>query len=73
MIDFISNLFGGKNACGTITTGGTESILLAMLCYREIARELGIWNPEILTDESIHPAFDKAAYYFNIKLKKIKL
>ena len=42
MIDFISKLFGGKNSCGTITTGGTESILLSILCYRELARDLGI-------------------------------
>ena len=69
------NLFGGKNeSCGSITTGGTESIFISMLCYREVAKEkYGIKCPEILTDESIHPAFDKAAYYLGMKVKKLKL
>ena len=38
---------GDKEACGILTSGGTESILLAMLTYREIARERGIIYPEM--------------------------
>jgi glutamate/tyrosine decarboxylase-like PLP-dependent enzyme len=29
---------GDKDSCGIITAGGTESILLAMLAYREKAK-----------------------------------
>lgn len=53
---------------GTVTSGGTESILLAMKAYRDHARERrGITQPEIVTPETAHTAFDKAAEYFGIR------
>ncbi|HVZ36007.1 MAG TPA: aminotransferase class V-fold PLP-dependent enzyme, partial [Polyangiaceae bacterium] len=53
---------------GTVTSGGTESILLAMKAYRDRARvELGIHEPEIVTPDTAHAAFDKAAEYFGIR------
>jgi glutamate/tyrosine decarboxylase-like PLP-dependent enzyme len=58
--------------CGTVTSGGTESIMLAMRTYRDWARdERGIKNPEVVAPATAHVAFDKAAQYFNIHLKKI--
>ena len=58
--------------CGTVTSGGTESIMLAMRTYRDWARDKrGIRNPEIVAPVTAHAAFDKAAQYFNIRLKKI--
>ncbi|KAL9979255.1 hypothetical protein ACROYT_G016892 [Oculina patagonica] len=69
VVQMCVNMFrGGKDACGTMTTGGTESILMACKAYREWARERGITKPEIVAPISIHAAFDKAAHYFNIKL-----
>ncbi|XP_058971919.2 sphingosine-1-phosphate lyase 1 [Pocillopora verrucosa] len=59
---------GGKDACGTMTSGGTESILMACKAYRDWASDRGITHPEIVAPISIHAAFDKAAHYFNIKL-----
>ncbi|PFX17489.1 Sphingosine-1-phosphate lyase 1 [Stylophora pistillata] len=59
---------GGKDACGTMTSGGTESILMACKAYRDWAHDRGITHPEIVVPISIHAAFDKAAHYFNIKL-----
>jgi len=57
--------------CGTINSGGTESILLAMKTYRDRAREEnGIRQPEMIAPSSAHTAFDKAAQYFGIKLKR---
>ncbi|MBF0452463.1 MAG: aminotransferase class V-fold PLP-dependent enzyme [Candidatus Magnetomorum sp.] len=54
--------------CGTVTSGGTESILLAMKTYRDRARiEKGITQPEMIVPITAHAAFDKAAQYFNIK------
>lgn len=42
------NIFNGdENVCGALTSGGTESILLAMLAYRNLARERGIKIPEM--------------------------
>ncbi len=55
--------------CGTVTSGGSESILLAMKTYRDRARERkGITRPQIVAPETAHPAFDKAAQYFGIKI-----
>jgi glutamate/tyrosine decarboxylase-like PLP-dependent enzyme len=58
--------------CGTITSGGTESILLAMKSYRDWARATkGITKPEMILPVTAHAAFDKAAEYFHIKTVKI--
>lgn len=58
--------------CGTVSSGGTESILLAMKAYRDWGRERkGISRPEIVAPVTAHAAFDKAAQYFGIRLIKI--
>ena len=57
---------------GTVTSGGTESILLAMKTYRDWARdEKGIPNPEMIVPTTAHAAFDKASQYFDIKMNRI--
>ncbi len=57
-----------QEICGTVTSGGTESILLAMKTYRDWARDRrGIKRPEMVLPTSAHVAFDKAAHYFQIK------
>jgi len=68
-------MLGGEHATcqvsGTVTSGGTESILLAMKTYRDRARaERGITKPEIVAPVTAHVAFDKAAHYFEMKLVK---
>ncbi len=58
----------GQDIHGTVSSGGTESILLAMKAYRDWAREKkGITKPEMIIPVSAHAAFDKACQYFNIK------
>uniref|UniRef100_A0A669DQQ2 sphinganine-1-phosphate aldolase n=1 Tax=Oreochromis niloticus TaxID=8128 RepID=A0A669DQQ2_ORENI len=64
---------GGPNSCGTVTSGGTESILMACKAYRDMAYERGVKHPEILAPVSVHAAFDKAAHYFGMKLVHIPL
>jgi len=55
--------------CGTVNSGGTESILLAMKTYRDLAyKEKNIRKPEIIIPESAHAAFDKAGEYFKIRV-----
>ena len=55
--------------CGTLTSGGTESILMAMKVYRDWGRaEKGIAAPEIIMPHTAHPAFDKSGDYFGIKM-----
>ena len=59
---------GDQDICGTLSSGGTESILLAMKTYRDWAREKkGITKPEMIVPVTAHAAFDKASQYFNIK------
>ncbi len=61
-----------RPACGTVTSGGTESILLAMRTYRDQARVArGITDPEIVAPVTAHAAFDKASRYFGIRLVKV--
>ena len=55
--------------CGTMTSGGSESIMMAMLVYRDWAKaEKKIDFPEIIMPHTAHPAFDKAGKYFGIKM-----
>lgn len=63
---------GAEQVCGTVTSGGTESILLAMKTYRDRARlEQGIRRPNMVLPVSAHAAFDKAAGYFGIEQRRI--
>ncbi|XP_076630200.1 sphingosine-1-phosphate lyase isoform X2 [Colletes latitarsis] len=63
---------GDEDSCGTMTTGGTESILLACKTYRDYARHMkGIKNPEMVIPVTAHSAFDKAAQYLKIKVRLV--
>ncbi len=58
--------------CGNVTSGGTESILMAVKTYRDWARATkGIRDPEMVLPESAHPAFDKAAHYFGVRAVRV--
>ncbi|XP_033252594.1 sphingosine-1-phosphate lyase-like isoform X3 [Drosophila miranda] len=67
------NLFHGSNdSCGTMTTGGTDSIVMAMKAYRDYAREYkGITRPNIVVPRTAHAAFDKVGQYFNIHVRSV--
>lgn len=65
IIRMVCNLYNGDDkSCGLLSSGGTESILLAILAYREIAKERGVTKPNIVMSNSAHAAFDKAAFYW---------
>jgi sphinganine-1-phosphate aldolase len=59
-------LHGGKDAAGFMTSGGTESILLAVKAARQRGRERGIAAPEMILPTTAHAAFEKAAYCFGV-------
>lgn len=64
-------LLGGDAAvAGNMTSGGTESILLAVKTARDWARteRPHIQRPEIVACQSVHPAFHKAAHYFGLRV-----
>ncbi len=64
-------LNGPPSAAGFLTSGGTESILCAVLAARERAKsERGVTTPEMVLPESAHAAFHKAAHIFNIVVHK---
>ena len=68
----INMLHGSDTAVGVMSSGGTESILLAMFTYRQRAKKLHphILQPEVVAPVTIHPAFDKAAVLFGLRLRK---
>ncbi|MGZ3687118.1 MAG: pyridoxal phosphate-dependent decarboxylase family protein [Bdellovibrionota bacterium] len=75
IVAMTASMLGGTPAadiCGTVTSGGTESILLAMKTYRDHARaRRGIRKPELVIPVTAHAAFEKAAQYFNLRLRRI--
>lgn len=68
-------LNGDANVAGTITSGGTESVLMAVKTYRDRARKLcpHITRPNMIAPITIHPAFEKAAHYFGVDVVHIGL
>ena len=62
---------GGDGACGATTSGGTESILMAMKAYRETGYARGVKYPEIVLTSSSHSAFMKAASYFGMRTVRL--
>ncbi|XP_065344894.1 sphingosine-1-phosphate lyase [Cloeon dipterum] len=71
VVRMVCNLFhGGKDSCGSMTSGGTESILMAMKAYRDFALDMkNISEPEAVLPMTAHPAFNKASQYFGIRLR----
>ena len=65
----LSLMHGGTAARGAMTTGGTESIFLAVKAARDqaLARRPISGLPEIVLARSAHPAFDKAAHFMGLK------
>lgn len=73
IVSMTAHLLGADHASdpivGAVTSGGTESILLAMRAYRDRGRaERGLKRPRVIAPVSAHAAFDKAADYFGIEL-----
>ncbi|VDM28145.1 unnamed protein product [Toxocara canis] len=64
-------LHGGTSSCGTVTSGGTESIILACLAYRNRAYERGIRRPEMIVPVTAHSAFDKASQLLHIRIHHV--
>ncbi|HEX6418534.1 MAG TPA: aspartate aminotransferase family protein, partial [Acidimicrobiales bacterium] len=59
----------GTEPAGLVTTGGTGSILHAVLAYREQAAARGVTRPNLVKPETGHPAFDKACHLFGVECR----
>jgi glutamate/tyrosine decarboxylase-like PLP-dependent enzyme len=67
-------LHGGHETCGVVTSGGTESCLLAVKTYRDLARATrGVRQPEMIVPTTAHVAWFKASEYFGVKLRRLPL
>lgn len=75
LVRWICTLFkGDQQSCGVMTSGGTESILLACKAYRDYGlAKKNIKYSEIVAPITIHAAFGKAAQLFGMKIKYISI
>lgn len=72
LIAMAADLLGAPANAGALTSGGTESIFLAVQTARDHARaERGIAEPVLVTPETAHPAFAKAAHYLDIEQRRV--
>jgi len=67
-------LNGTEEVCGVVTSGGTESCLLAVKTYRDMAKQKRrVRKPEMIIAETAHVAWYKASEYFGVKIRQVPL
>jgi len=75
VLDFVKKLLNAPaDARATVTTGGSESVFLAVRAARERARQTrpGIGRPEILLPQTAYPVFNKAAHALGIDVVQLR-
>ena len=61
-----------SDSAGFMTSGGTESILMAVKAARDrLLKERAITQPNIVLPTSAHAAFDKACAYFGVESRRV--
>ncbi len=75
IIGAVAELFHGPpETCGVVTSGGTESCLLAVKTYRDLARaQRRVKKPEMVLPVTAHVAWLKAAEYFGVRARMLPL
>ncbi len=74
VLKFTAELFHvDDEACGVMTSCGTESCMLAVKTYRDLGRSKGIKKPEMIIPETAHVAWDKGSEYFGVKTRRAPL
>jgi glutamate/tyrosine decarboxylase-like PLP-dependent enzyme len=74
VVSMTAGLLGGDaKTVGNMTSGGTESILMAVKTARDWARvhKPAISTPEMILPQTAHPAFEKAAQYFSVRSVRV--
>ncbi|HVU60499.1 MAG TPA: aspartate aminotransferase family protein [Mycobacteriales bacterium] len=69
--DMVADLLHGTPGAGGLTSGGTESILVAVYVARERARERGNNQPVLVTGLTAHPAFAKACHLLGVEQTRV--
>ncbi|HEX7405466.1 MAG TPA: aspartate aminotransferase family protein [Candidatus Nanopelagicaceae bacterium] len=73
-LDMLHGSDVGSEACGVITSGGSESLITALYTYREqAARERGITKPNVVIPKTAHVALDKGAHWLGIEMRHAPL
>ncbi len=70
VIKMMGDLLGDPDACGYITTGGTESNIQALRTARNLADRA---HPNVVVPASAHFSFDKIADLLGIEVRKAAL
>lgn len=70
VIKMMGNMLGNRNACGYITTGGTESNIQALRSARNMSKKE---HPNMIVPLSAHFSFDKIADVLGIEIRKASL
>lgn len=76
VVDALAHLLhrrdGGREAAGFMTSGGSESILLAVKAARDQARaERGVTRPNVVLATSAHAAFHKAGHDLVVEMRPV--
>jgi len=73
VVGFVGSwLEAGPDGAGFMTSGGTESLLLAVKAARERGRrERSITRPNVVLPTSAHAAFEKGCYYFGLESRRV--
>ncbi|MFI7439288.1 pyridoxal phosphate-dependent decarboxylase family protein [Nonomuraea indica] len=66
VVGAVADLLGGGH--GVFTSGGTESIMLAVKAARDTARRE---RPNLVVPVTAHPAFHKAAHYLGLTVRAV--
>lgn len=76
VIQMCLDLLGaGPDGRGSLTSGGTESIMMAIKSARDYAQAQrpDLARPQIILPISAHPAFQKACHYFGLEATTVPL
>ena len=78
IVDTVAQMLHGRtescDAQGFMTSGGTESILLAVKAARDRASSLrGVSSPNMVLGESAHAAFHKAGHDYGVEIRKVSV
>lgn len=74
VLAMVQSLLGaGSDASSVFTSGGTESIFVAMYAAREWARATRpeVAKPEVVAAHSAHPALNRAAHLLGLTVRRI--
>ena len=80
VIGIALNLFhcpeeGPETGAGNMTSGGTESIILATKTCRDAAaaRGIDVHGASVVVPRTAHLAFDKAAHYLGLEIRRVEV